>query len=168
LRKSSQSSWNPSCEICAVSSCLQREGCPNIPEMSHVRISGNSVPIPISHYATPTSHSELMWGKRLRSPLDLLVPSKFPCNEAAGRLPSIDTVYARTGPRWLPVKIKGNVMYKVRLNDDRVATFKVQSDAWYEPIVDDDLPQEPETSFGNGERESLSTPPLAAPDNAQR
>jgi transposase InsO family protein len=154
------------------------------------------------HTSTGTSPSELMWGKRLRSPLDLLVPSKSPSNEELPRpldnSPTLtrqfyvnDRVYARSyssGPRWLPgvvVKTKGNVMYEVRLNDDRVVvrhldqlrsraaleTDMVPSDTSDDQVVDDesrDLPQEPEPAVGNGERESPSTPPLAVPDNAQR
>jgi hypothetical protein len=157
------------------------------------------------HTSTGTSPSELMWGKRLRSPLDLLVPSKSPSSDELPRplenSPALtrqfyvnDRVYARSyssGPRWLPgvvVKIKGNVMYEVRLIDDRVvvrhldqlcsrATLEIDvvpSDVRDEPIVDDgsverrDLPQEPEPAVGDGERESPSTPPLAVPDNAQR
>ena len=146
------------------------------------------------HTSTGMSPSELMWGKRLRSPLDLLRPSTSHDNEEPTRGPDgspaltrqfniNDKVYARSyssGPRWLPgvvVKIKGNVMYDVRLSDDRVVVRhldqlrsrtvlehdSVTSNTTVDESIDND--QERETVTDNGEQETPPTQPLEVPGN---
>ena len=91
------------------------------------------------HSSLGSSPSELMWGRTLRSKLDLLRPdvdkraqeatdrqrlahdSRAPDREFAVN----DTVYARnygSGPRWVPgsiVSCQGTAMYVVKLSDNR-------------------------------------------------
>ena len=79
-----------------------------------------------------------MWGRRLRTPLDLLLPKspdtakakdgQFRSNESrlTRQFEVNDRVYARNysaGPLWLQgvvTSLQGNVMYEVRLCDSRV------------------------------------------------
>ena len=92
------------------------------------------------HSTTGSSPSELMWGRRLRSQLDLLLPdAERRSQEAQDRQKQAhdshsvdrhfginDTVYARNygqGLPWLPgcvVGFQGSAMYRVRLSNDSV------------------------------------------------
>ena len=90
------------------------------------------------HTSTGTSPSELMWGRTLRSPLDLLLPDpsqkveqaqdrqrkSHDAHSSAREFNVSDVVYARnysSGPRWLPgrvVELQGKAMCKVQLGDN--------------------------------------------------
>ena len=92
------------------------------------------------HSSTGTSPAEMMWGRRLRSQLDLLRPdSRRSASETEDRQKLVhdaharprqfalqDTVYARnygSGPLWLPglvVGLRGSAMYDIQLSDKRV------------------------------------------------
>ena len=92
------------------------------------------------HSTTGSSPSELMWGQRLRSQLDLVLPdAEQRPQEAQDRQKRAhdshstdrqfqvnDTLYVRNygvGPQWLSgcvVGLQGLVMYRVRLNNDSV------------------------------------------------
>ena len=92
------------------------------------------------HSTTGSSPSELMWGRRLRSQLDLLLPdAERRSQEAQDRQKQAhdshsvdrhfginDTVYARNyGPElsWLPGRVvgfQGSVLYRVGLRNDYV------------------------------------------------
>ena len=92
------------------------------------------------HSTTGSSPSELMWGRRLRSKLDLLLPDgerrsqeaqdrqkRAHDSHAVDRQFNVsDTVYARNygeGQQWLPgrvVGLQGSAMYRVRLDNDHV------------------------------------------------
>ena len=92
------------------------------------------------HSSTGLSPAKLMWGRTLRSQLDLLLPdSSRKAQQALDRQKQShdahsterqfnlnDTVYARnyrTGPLWLPgcvVGLQGSAMYEICLSDSRV------------------------------------------------
>ena len=92
------------------------------------------------HSSTGVSPAEIMFGRKLRSQLDLLKPNRSKAadethdrQEAARdkqatprRLHVGDCVYARnysSGPKWLPgqvVQVEGSVLYHVKLKDGRV------------------------------------------------
>ena len=94
----------------------------------------------IPHSSTGTSPSELLWGRKLRSTLDLLVPNTnrklqqnqdhqkelYDSRSKTRQFNVNDFVYARnygSGPLWLPglvVSLQGTAMYEVRLSDNRV------------------------------------------------
>ena len=97
------------------------------------------------HSTTGSSPSELMWGRRLRSRLDLVLPDvEQRPQEAKDRQKRAhdshstdrqfqvnDTVYVRNygvGPQWLSgcvVGLQGSVMYRVRLDNDSVIVLHV-------------------------------------------
>ena len=92
------------------------------------------------HSTTGSSPSELMWGRRLRSKLDLVLPDaerrsqeaqdrqkrSHDCHSADRHFGVNDTVYVRNygvGQQWLPgrvVGLQGSVMYRVRLDNNHV------------------------------------------------
>ena len=86
------------------------------------------------HSSTGVSPAELMYGRKLRSQLDLLKPSPTEVadktqnrQETTTRSFNVgDCVYARNysrGPKWLPgqvVQVEGSVLYQVKLKDGRV------------------------------------------------
>ena len=89
------------------------------------------------HSSTGSSPSELMWGRKLRSHLDLLRPDdkrkeqqaqdwqqqSHDAHSAVRQFTVEDCVYARnysTGPMWLPgrvVGLQGTAMFRIRLGD---------------------------------------------------
>ena len=91
------------------------------------------------HSSIGSSPAELMWGRTLRSKLDLLRPdvdqkaqratdrqkSSHDVHSSQRQFAVNETVYARnygSGPQWLPgriVSLQGHVMYCVRLLDNR-------------------------------------------------
>jgi transposase InsO family protein len=91
------------------------------------------------HSSTGSTPAELMWGRTLRSQLDLLLPDmdrkmqqtldcqrrSHDARSTERRFDLNDTVYARNygpGPLWLPGLVigqQGSVMYEIRLNDNR-------------------------------------------------
>ena len=97
------------------------------------------------HSSTGTSPAEMMWGRRLRSQLDLLHPdSRRSASETEDRQKLVhdaharprqfalqETVYARnygSGPLWLPglvVGLRGSAMYDIQLSDKRVIRHRV-------------------------------------------
>ena len=97
------------------------------------------------HSSTGSSPSELLWGRKLRSQLDLLLPDtdrkmqqaqdrqkQSHDAHSASRLFLVDdTVYARNygpGPRWLPglvVGLQGSAMFQIRLSDNHVVVRHV-------------------------------------------
>ena len=87
------------------------------------------------HSGTGVSPAELMYGRKLRSQLDLVKCSPgaesldYPDSDRQAPTRGFavgDSIYARNyghGPKWLPgliVKIEGAVLYHVKLKDDRV------------------------------------------------
>ena len=140
------------------------------------------------HTSTGTSPSELMWGRTLRSPLDLLLPDpsqkveqaqdrqrkSHDAHSSAREFNVSDVVYARnysSGPHWLPgqvVELQGKAMCKVQLGDNRtiVRHFdQLRPRANTEPIVG--TSNSSDTSEGPLVESDTSRPTLARDDGGE-
>ena len=117
------------------------------------------------HTSTGVSPAELMFGRKLRSQLDLLRPSTArTAHQAQNRqkaghdlrsqprsFTARQTVYAKNygaGPKWLPgvlVKAEGSVLWHVRLSDGRIIRRHVDQ---LRPRAGNDGPLEAEEELG--------------------